>query len=954
MCIGRPAFDCGGSVTIAFVKSTRTIDVKYDHTPMHKTVAQLVELLAPPIIIPEPDKPPPSAKKASRPPKEPKEPKEPRAPKAPRAPKDPNAPKPPRRKRRAEDGAPEGENSTPKRRRKKKDSAANTDANGNMIPPEMPGALPVGQDSERSLYNNGNGSQQNGYSAYPEGLVGSSAANGNGSRSVSQGASSANGGVHSQSILNLPPGEAARRRDVAIKLLSESDIDPQTLSPEQFNIFANQSPDLQRESLTMLAKYGAERLRIVHPTKDGASSGQSTPQGNSGSAAGLAHPENPTSASPSSPSKPKRSRKKKTDTAAEETQADPGSDSGRARPTRGACQSCRDSKTKCDKTKPSCTQCLAFGTTCHYPLAKSRVSRVSKATLEQEEAEEAEEPEHTVVDVDDEPEDLGSPGFHHDPGPQPHAHALPTADPTPSTYSQPHGLYDHHSSFSFPESVSHDVHSGIAPSSMEYMPSPATDNSLHNYSYPAPVQETPVPIPQPPASTIQPEPQHAVSTRSKSRRSLPSGPATQASASASTHALADHGSSWQSMNQSAVAPPTRTSPRTSRTRKAAQNHSQSSVQAPVQASASQAYDDLRQNSSWPQSTTPIPLPPQATSPYQAAAQTDRAKSRQGNRAQSRTPVQSMSAVRPSQTHTSNKSLTDSSVSGYPPAAGETDSNSTTGYDGYSQYQNTRTDSSSNRVTSYDHYSTNPSSTSLSNSYTSYDTYNPRSANTTSSTALANPVPQTTATSYNNQTTPTAPSTSHWGSGTASSGVSQPRNSQAYNSNTQAASTGRSSPYNLAAPSTTQQTSHALQGFSVRPQPPSAPTTRSASAYQQAQQQGSQRQNYNSYSSQPHGANSATTTQQQQNWYGFTPANSSSSNYNASTPQQHGSSGASTAYPANAGGSGSSHAHPHAHGGGTSNYAQSQNHRSMNLSSHTYSSIDGGEHALYEMLRNNQS
>ncbi|KAI1097498.1 hypothetical protein F4804DRAFT_347134 [Jackrogersella minutella] len=43
----RPAFDCRGTLTISFAKSTRSVIVKYNHTPIHKTVAQLLELLAP-------------------------------------------------------------------------------------------------------------------------------------------------------------------------------------------------------------------------------------------------------------------------------------------------------------------------------------------------------------------------------------------------------------------------------------------------------------------------------------------------------------------------------------------------------------------------------------------------------------------------------------------------------------------------------------------------------------------------------------------------------------------------------------------------------------------------------------------------------------------------------------------------------------------------------------------
>lgn len=95
---------------------------------------------------------------------------------------------------------------------------------------------------------------------------------------------------HHDPLLNLSPSEAARRRDEANKRLSEAGIDPVTLSAEQFDIFSNQSPDLQKESLAMLVKYGAERLRIVHPNKDNnntsanasPTNGAATPDGGSG------------------------------------------------------------------------------------------------------------------------------------------------------------------------------------------------------------------------------------------------------------------------------------------------------------------------------------------------------------------------------------------------------------------------------------------------------------------------------------------------------------------------------------------------------------------------------------------------------------------------------------------------------------------------------------------------
>ncbi|KAK3341863.1 hypothetical protein B0T25DRAFT_354884 [Lasiosphaeria hispida] len=78
-------------------------------------------------------------------------------------------------------------------------------------------------------------------------------------------------------IPNIPPGEEARRRDAAIDLLSSDGINPQSLSPEQFYILANQPPEQQKESLAMFARYGAEQLRVVYPNKDGFNCSRSTP-----------------------------------------------------------------------------------------------------------------------------------------------------------------------------------------------------------------------------------------------------------------------------------------------------------------------------------------------------------------------------------------------------------------------------------------------------------------------------------------------------------------------------------------------------------------------------------------------------------------------------------------------------------------------------------------------------
>ncbi|KAK0715794.1 hypothetical protein B0H67DRAFT_250719 [Lasiosphaeris hirsuta] len=406
--LSRPAFDCRGSIRIAFVKSTRMISVKYDHTPMHKTVAQLLESMAP--LPPEPVPAPPAAPRPPREkaPKTPKPPKPPKAPKAPKASKESSPPKTPRssEKRQAEDGAPSHEGPRPKKRRKKKDSVAPA-ADGSVVPPEMPGALPIGDSSGRQYYNTQqpggvNGIESGSTNNCPEGLV-STAGGDADARSESRGVMSVNGGVHIHSILNLPPGETARRRDAAINLLSSEGVDPQSLSPEQFNIFANQSPELQKESLAMLVKYGAERLRIVHPIKDGVNSDQSTPiQGHDRLSQPVAEGNQSQPSTPSSPLS-KKSRKDKilgvarlkglADASIATAEAESSSlatvaaatngfrktSKGVKGLTRGACETCRLSKGKqnCDKKKPKCSQCLELGVECRYAVAKARAGRSS-------------------------------------------------------------------------------------------------------------------------------------------------------------------------------------------------------------------------------------------------------------------------------------------------------------------------------------------------------------------------------------------------------------------------------------------------------------------------------------------------------------------------------------------------------------------------------------------------
>lgn len=201
--MSRPAFDCRGSVSIEFAKSTKTIVVKYDHMPLHKSVGELADRLTP---IP----PPPAingnhiinkSAKAKRPPPA------------------------------------EGEESGRKKKAKRnsKTAAENgrkdaTRESNTATPSREPAATAPASQSE------------------------------------------------TPAPLNVSQAEAARRKRVAEDLLNGRGVDPATLSPEQMDIFANQAPHLQELSLEMLAKYGAERLRIVHPgEKSQAVSADSTP-----------------------------------------------------------------------------------------------------------------------------------------------------------------------------------------------------------------------------------------------------------------------------------------------------------------------------------------------------------------------------------------------------------------------------------------------------------------------------------------------------------------------------------------------------------------------------------------------------------------------------------------------------------------------------------------------------
>ncbi|KAK3307062.1 uncharacterized protein B0T15DRAFT_566675 [Chaetomium strumarium] len=592
--LARPAFDCRGSVKIAFVKSTKTIDVKYEHTPMHKTVGQLIELLAPP--PPPPVEPlvrtPARGLRQVKPAKGPGQPRE-QKPKTPRS----------QRKRTGENGVPDGEGSQPKKRRKKQDATTLPGAGVIVVPPEMPGALSVGDASARQLYNTqaetAEAARPSGSSSYPEGLVGATAQNGS--------AAPDHGEVHS-SILQLPPGEAARRRDVAIKLLNDNNIDPKTLSSEQFNIFANQSPELQQDSLAMLIKYGAERLRIVHPNRAGSSSAQSTPNKHSTSGAAGGSPQS---------AKPKKSRK-----------SDVGADAAEGTKWKRMCDNCRAKKYKgkCDKARPSCSMCLVEGFQCVYSAAPPRRSKaVEAAPMVPTPADTQQMPNDAAA------EDSASPGLHSHPAGQP-AHEsvdnsvndssqfheqfsehhlqetvnMPVSESAPHQMEQPSAefnrtssIYEHSSGLSFPQvsaaTSTEPLQPSLPPANMEsisvdYMPNSISEAPLQSFTHPQP------------SSTHQANPGYGDwgDQASTARRGLPASQASQGTGTGSTPMNAE--GSWQAMSGAASQAESATRP----------------------AAVSQAYDNQqRQTQTWANTNQ--------SSPRQAAAQ-------------SRTPVNSMAAA----------------------------------------------------------------------------------------------------------------------------------------------------------------------------------------------------------------------------------------------------------------------------------------------------------------------
>ncbi|KAI1335564.1 hypothetical protein F5Y15DRAFT_409009 [Xylariaceae sp. FL0016] len=733
--LSRPAFDCRGTITVAFSKSSKGVVVKYEHTPLHKTVEDIIERLIP--TLP----PPPANTNGSH-----------RTPKAKRP--------------------PPAEEEGSRKKRKKKGKASEASMNGGLADSQEEALTTPAQDQ----------------------------------------------GLHLTSTFNVPPAEAERRRVTAIDLLSSRGIDPSTLSAEQFNIFANQAPDLQATSLEMLANYGAEKLRIVHPgNKDQAGASTSKPEGVNGTpAAGAVGASSPVD----TPTKKKRSRKKKSDAAKVQVSIGDGATvpleqngelgmtesslklkSTKARKTRGTCETCRQRKLKCTKEHPSCLVCVRNEVDCVYMPPKPRrksekaAGEIDNSELPNEDEDEqlpAAEPElsdfaehiqprsHYLSDpVNEEfipdPNILSGPVESH-PLPYYIGPAQGTDNPTFSSESQPSGGT---------------ATTGLTLPVTQQQP---TDKTSSNVPFAS--------------KTAQPSGADSSKRRQTSmsgRKSLPSG----------------QPSSWN-----ASPPPgntTAVSPTMTQQQAAKRPRSKRSAVEPVQPPNEVAKQ------------TPVPPPSQQSvvtrSPFQ---NTVRAKSRQGIRSQTSTPVSNASQPPPpaqppdvAQPTTSApySSSTANSIPDYDPYARYDTTSS-------NQYNDTGHDQGPSRVT-YESGTYQTIAPTTSASYSSSPSYDSSHSGRT-----ANPLSQAlnTSSGYSGGTNST--STNQW--------LSQSRVAQGQK---------HTSTYSM--PSTTAS-SH---GYGTR----SADRASTQNSYAQPQSQ-----SYNYFSQQ-----SSSAQQSQQNWYGFPPANSTS-------------------------------------------------------------------------------
>ncbi|QBZ56326.1 hypothetical protein PoMZ_01232 [Pyricularia oryzae] len=902
--MSRPAFDCRGSLTIHFKRTDMEIEVKYSHMPLHKTVAELYEIFTPP---PEPTLAHPQKRAAP---------------------------------------TTDGEAATPAKKKKKKSKAGTKSTNGQgetteasiIVVEGPPEDIPVGDGApEASQATPSTKKKRTPKPKKSQAMVNDETAVAEAQDSANTDTSTVN--VH---VLDLPPGEADRRRDHANGLLITSGIDPATLSEEQFNIFSNQSPELQQESLAMLVKYGAERLRIVHPNKDAQASTPtpSTPATPDSSAATAS--SDAETASSTTNKKKKKSAKKSLACAESGEDATP-SGTKKKKLTRGKCDPCRDAKTLCSKTKPTCEQCRMTNIECHY---RQEIPTGPRGNAKSEEHIES-KPEPVVAPIppsapapppaleEEEPDDLPSPGF----GQQ--TTATDWADTQTQTQTQTND--DNVSSYQ-PQPVDESREHTLTAPSLEYPQHTGfASHASHTAQVPEAVMEEPVQPSRP--SREAASAQQAAGISRTGRRSLPTGQRTQPK-------VVDHpapdSTPWANFSNTAPAPPTQPV--------------QVQAQVQVQDTANHGYQvHTRSRSRTSMNTADFGSQGPSQGLREAAA-LSQAAMQQTSRASPQTqPLQpARTSSRQSQRPVVSREYQSAAISNSSDYGPPTMSNSyssvgasvgTAAQDPHAQYYGSSSSNDNNTFaststgqaggstgngTGQSSYTSQPASNNAP-AYPSYDNYSthnatPHRPTTQTTQTYRNPVTRPTSTAYKSSA---SNSNNQWPSATAP----QVHNSKTYNNNSATATASRT---DQTAPMSQPSSIH---GFNVRPTSPHATRSSVRASYHQQQQQRQQspsqpqtqqsqqqqQQGYASYGRQPQ-STSSQHPQQQQGWYGYAATNSNPAGYRGVVdPQQ-----------AVNGGYDTSHV-----GGSTSHGSQ---HRSMNMTGNNYGNMDAND-TLYNLMQN---
>lgn len=576
---------------------------------------------------------------------------------------------------------------------------------------------------------------------------------------------------------------------------------------------------------------------------------------------------------------------------------------------------------QCGKGKPSCGQCLESGTACSYPLEQSRKSKAFEEEEAEEAADEGQAPQlaETVLAApheEDEPDELPSPGSsYEDPGAPAHQDSEnqedeaeagsepgPMQDDPQSTYAEPtNGIYHHSSGLTFPDSLSPEVTQQMWNSGggTDYFQQKSIHGSTnHGLGLPQQAQA------QEQSNTLSfPEPRGTASTSNSQtgthhqQKSWGSYTSSQRSGVAELPSTTSSASA--NMGHTTTSWPAYSAPEATSTKQASASPRQSRRAADPSnnASYSAVSDGMHHVSALAQAAINSAAA-RTASPVQntlydastaAAAPILRAKSRQSMRPQMRTPVPNAS----SRTAQPQRSALPTAANPSYSATGAVKTAATNYNNSYSQYS-TNTDQSSNGV-AYQPYSQETAASTTTISYPNYDSYRAQSHSTSNTLPHNNAATQQVASSYTTSTPSTA---SQWGDTSSS----QTRNPVSYTSNS---STTASPSVNMR--SSTNQRSQIPSSFKVRPQAPTQPQA-----------------TYPTYPSQPQ---PQPTSSQQQGWY---TGSSSTASYTTNTSRPTG--GANNNNPPQYG------QQPHAPAA----------HRAMNLSGHTYSSMEGGD-PLYSML-----